>query len=137
MDAAAVSAAWDKNDIWTVEEAECAGVDEDVDDGREVPGYEFKYKQAVTTADNFLGISGKDPGSHSCEELVVAVQLPDAASTADMELDVTANHLQLSSARYKLFVHLPHKVNSDRGKAKWDSKKKVLAVTLPIVQDDL
>lgn len=43
---------------------------------------EFKYKQAVTTADNFLGMSGKDPSTSSCEELVIAVQLPKAKSAA-------------------------------------------------------
>jgi hypothetical protein len=33
----ACCAARDKNDIWTAEEAECSGYDDDVDDGREVP----------------------------------------------------------------------------------------------------
>lgn len=44
--------------------------------------YEFLYKQAVDTADNFLGMSGKDPSSSSCEDLVVRVELPEAHSAA-------------------------------------------------------
>ena len=42
--------------------------------------YEFLYRQAVSTADNFLGMSGKDPSSSCCEELLVHVQLPGAES---------------------------------------------------------
>lgn len=44
--------------------------------------YEFLYKQAVDTADNFLGMSGKDGSSTSCEDLVVRVELPGAAGAA-------------------------------------------------------
>lgn len=56
--------------------------EEDVDDGREQPEYEFRYKQQVTTSDNFLGMSGKDPSSTCCEHLVLVVQLPHATSAA-------------------------------------------------------
>ncbi len=44
--------------------------------------YEFLYKQAVDTADNFLGMSAKDPSSTSCEDLVVRIQLPGAEGAA-------------------------------------------------------
>jgi hypothetical protein len=33
--------------------------------------YEFVYKQAVRTQDAYLGMSGKDPSSTCCEDLVV------------------------------------------------------------------
>ncbi|KAF6255467.1 hypothetical protein COO60DRAFT_1641476 [Scenedesmus sp. NREL 46B-D3] len=82
----ACSAARDKNDIWTAEEAECSGYDEDANDGRLVPEFELRYKQAVTTSDNFLGMSGKDPSSCCCEELLVVLQLPQAKSAADGSL---------------------------------------------------
>jgi hypothetical protein len=36
----------------------------------------------------------------------------------------------------KLSTHLPHKVDHERGKAKWDSSKKQLRVVLPIIKDD-
>jgi hypothetical protein len=36
----------------------------------------------------------------------------------------------------KLRLALPHKVDLERGSAKWDSKKKTLTVTLPIIRDD-
>jgi hypothetical protein len=44
--------------------------------------FELRYKQAVTTSDNFLGMSGKDPSSSCCEELLVVLQLPRAKSAA-------------------------------------------------------
>jgi hypothetical protein len=36
----------------------------------------------------------------------------------------------------KLRLSFPHKVDSERGTAKWDNKKKTLTVTLPIIRDD-
>jgi hypothetical protein len=59
--------------------------------------YEFMYKQAVATTDAFLGMSGKDPSSTCCEELVVCIQLPHAATAAELVLDVRDTRLQLSS----------------------------------------
>lgn len=55
------------------------------------------YKQAVETTDAFLGMSGKDPSSTCCEELLVAVQMPDVASAAEMDLDVRPTQLRLES----------------------------------------
>ena len=54
--------------------------DDDDDDPRERPEYEFLYKQAISTADNYLGMAyvHKDPGSLSCEDLVVRIELPGA-----------------------------------------------------------
>jgi hypothetical protein len=33
-------------------------------------------------------------------------------------------------------VYLPHKVNDEKGKAKWDKAKKALFITLPIIRED-
>lgn len=48
--------------------------------------YEFLYKQAVGTSDNFLGISyvHKDASSASCEDLVVRIDLPGARKRASV-----------------------------------------------------
>lgn len=42
--------------------------------------YEFRYKQAVESTDMFLGMSGKDESSTSCEDLVVRITLPEVSS---------------------------------------------------------
>ncbi|GLC41616.1 hypothetical protein PLESTB_000696100 [Pleodorina starrii] len=125
----------DPKEIWREDELEDA-VEDDYDDDRQVPSYEFLYKQSVDTADNFLGMGGKDPSSTSCEDLVVRVELPEAASAAELDLDVKDTYLKLSSPHYKLSIHLPHKVDGERGKAKWDASKKVLSITLRIVRED-
>lgn len=44
--------------------------------------------------------------------------------------------MQLRSHVYKLSVYLPHRVDSDKGKAQWDQKTECLKVTLPIVEDE-
>ncbi|GBF98514.1 hypothetical protein Rsub_11505 [Raphidocelis subcapitata] len=108
----------------------------DRDDGREVPSAEFVYKQAVCTSDAFLGLSGKDPSSACCEELVVRIHLPAAKSAAELDLDVRPTRLRLSSDRYKLLLHLPRKVDADHGRARWDAARRELAVSAPIVADE-
>lgn len=94
------------------------------------------YKQAVESTDVFLGMSGKDPSSTQCEEIVARIELPKAASAAELDLEVKPTYLKLNSPIYKLSIYLPHKVNSEKGKARWDAAKKVLAVSLPIIRDE-
>lgn len=125
----------DPKEIWTEEELVDV-VEDDFDDGRAVPSYEFLYKQSVETTDNFLGMSGKDASSASCEELVVRIELPEAASAAEIDLDVKDTYLKLSSPHYKLSIYLPHKVDGEKGKAKWDGKAKVLSISVPIIRED-
>ncbi len=45
-----------------------------------VCSYEFIYKQAVESTDVFLGMSGKDESSTSCESMVVKIDLPEVSS---------------------------------------------------------
>ena len=47
-------------DIWEDHEI-LDHVEDDLDDGRESPRFEFLYKQAVATEDVYLGLSGKGP----------------------------------------------------------------------------
>ena len=112
--------------------------DSDEDDvGLLQPEYEFMYKQAVSTADAYLGMAhNKDPGSRSCEDLVFVAHLPGTTALADLDLDVQADRLRLVSQRHKLGVYLPHRVDADRGKAEWDARTEKLKVTLPIVDED-
>lgn len=45
--------------------------------------------------------------------------------------------MRLESSLYKLAMYLPHKVDGDKGTAKWDKKKETLSITLPIIRQDL
>jgi hypothetical protein len=62
--------------------------DDDVDDGRERPKYEFLYRQAVGTEDAYLGSNDKDPSSTCCEGMILRVEMPGTPSMADIDLDV-------------------------------------------------
>ncbi|MEW5318797.1 MAG: hypothetical protein WDW38_009984 [Sanguina aurantia] len=124
----------DPNQIWEDHEVTDAMDDDDVEDGREVPGYTFLYKQSVGTSETMLGMGDKDPSSNSCEDLVLRVELPGINSASEVDLDVKPTFVKLSSSKYKLSVYLPHTVDADRGKAQWDSSKHLLSLTLRIIR---
>ena len=48
-----------------------------------------------------------------------------------------ATYIRLESSLYKLAMYLPHKVDGEKGSAKWDKKKETLSITLPIIRQDL
>ena len=95
------------------------------------PKFEFRYKQSVGTEDTYLGMSDKSPGSFDCTHLVVKVHFPNC-KMRDLDLDVTRNRIKVESRSLRLFTYLPVNVFHDKGSAKFDSKKEVLTVTLPI-----
>ena len=130
----------DPKAIWDASELMDDFEDDDEDAGEHgllVPKYEFLYKQAVSTADAFLGMAhNKDPGSRSCEDVVCKVHLPGTKALRELDLDVRPDRLRLRSHVYSLSVYLPHRVDADRGKAEWDQKAESLKITLPIVDED-
>ena len=95
------------------------------------PKFEFRYKQAVGTEDTYLGMSDKSPGSFDCTHLVVKVHFPNS-KMRDLDLDVTKNRIKVESRTLRLFTYLPVNVFHEKGSAKFDTKKEVLTVTLPI-----
>ena len=101
------------------------------DDPRMRPEYEILYKQAVSAEDMFIGLSGRDPSTSSCEDLVVRITLPNT-TMSQVELDITPAFLDLRSPNYRLGLHLPHPVDDKNGTAKWHADKSLLVVTLPM-----
>lgn len=81
-------------------------------------------------------MSLKNISSVCCEDIVVRIELPGTDSRGDIDLDVHDTSLTIRSPKYKLFLHLPHKVKSDAGKARWDGGKEELNVSLPVVRED-
>ena len=139
----------DPKAVWDASELEDDfDFDDDDDDGGgggdgdggfalKTPKYEFLYKQAVSTADAFLGMAhNKDPGTRSCEDVVMKMYLPGTTAMRDLDLDVQKDRLRLRSALYKLSVYLPHVVDPDAGKAEWDAARECLKVTMPIAEED-
>ncbi|KAJ1404049.1 twister-like protein, partial [Ochromonadaceae sp. CCMP2298] len=112
----------DPKDIWTPEEILYEDQVVDYRDDRPTAQYEFSYKQCVGTEDTFLGMSDKTPLTADCTHLV-------------LDLDVTKNRIKASSKTHHLFTYLPVEVDPDNGNAKFDAKKSVLTLTLPIIAE--
>lgn len=92
------------------------------------------YKQAVSSEDMYLGMSGRDPSTHWCDDMVVRVKLPDH-KLADCDLDVTASFLDLRTPTFRLGLHLQHPCDPDAGNAKFDGAKGTLTVTLKMKRE--
>ena len=124
------------NEIWNPEELpdkiDLIGKE---DTTRKRPHFDILYKQNVTSEDMYLGMTGKNQSSHSCNFLTVRVDLP-GAKTKELNVDITGTKLVVQSEKYKLVLSLPHRVRDKDGKAKWDSDKSRLSITLPIVRED-
>ena len=78
-------------DIWEPHEIPDI-VEDDIDDGRMAPGYEFLYKQAVAPEDVYLGLSDKDPSSTQCEDLVLRLDLKGTKSMSGAPRRLCAAH---------------------------------------------
>eukprot|EP00042_Codosiga_hollandica_P030729 m.179982 g.179982 ORF g.179982 m.179982 type:complete len:191 (-) comp53435_c0_seq3:117-689(-) len=120
----------ESKDIWDADEVPVSGYGAE-EDPRLRPQYEIVYKQAVSAEDMFIGLSGRDPSTASCEDMVVIVSLPDTRKT-DLELDMTPTFLDLRTPKYRLGLHLPHPVDDENGSAKFDVGTGKLRVTLPL-----
>ena len=98
----------DAKAIWDVSELVDDFDDDSSEEGEDgsglrIPTYEFMYKQAINTADAFLGMAhNKDPGSRSCEDMVLKIHLPGTRSMRELDLEVETDRLRLRSATYKL-----------------------------------
>lgn len=72
--------------------------------------YELAYRQAVAPEDMYLGMSGRNPSSGSCEEMKVTVHLPNTTFN-QVQLDVLDKYLDVRTPQYRLNLHLPHPVS--------------------------
>ena len=63
---------------------------------------------------------------------VLKIHFP-GSKMKDLDLDVTSNRVKAESKSLRLFTYLPRTVDHEKGNAKFDSKKEVLTITLPII----
>eukprot|EP00162_Nutomonas_longa_P008986 comp18946_c0_seq1/m.34805 comp18946_c0_seq1/g.34805 ORF comp18946_c0_seq1/g.34805 comp18946_c0_seq1/m.34805 type:complete len:188 (+) comp18946_c0_seq1:58-621(+) len=122
-------------DIWDMEEVEEAEK-YDPNDKRIRPDYEILYKQLVGSHDVYLALDDRDPSSRCSDALLIKISLPTESSLKNMVLDVTGNFLSLKTETYFLPLPLPRKIDEKAGNAKWDSEKRILSITLPIIPSD-
>jgi hypothetical protein len=122
--------------IWEEHEIPSEDALIDFDDKRPIAKFEILYKHDnVGTEDTFLGMSGKSIASSDCTHLVVKIYFPKSRLD-EIDLDCTKNRIKASSKTHKMFTYLPFPVNHLKGVAKFDSKTFILAVTLPIIDEE-
>lgn len=128
------SSAASSKSIWAMDEIPSEDALVNIRDDRPCPRYEISYKQEVGTQDTFLGLGDKTPGSADASHLIVKIHFP-GSTMKELDVDVTRERIKAESKTLRLFTYLPVPVDSDNGKAQFDSKKEVLTVTLPIIRD--
>ncbi|XP_022819589.1 protein kintoun isoform X1 [Spodoptera litura] len=109
------------------------------ENGYTVPKYVIKQQKNVDLQDFTYN---KDCKQYSAipSQIVVEVYLPLLSSTKDCTLDVQEKQLCLISekpAKYKLNITLPYSVNDECGTAKFDIRKHLLIVTLPVIKRNI
>lgn len=105
--------------------------DDEMLDTRKQPSYKIAYKQVVTTEDIYLQMGLKTPATSSCEDMIIDIDLLDETVNIDqMDLKVEAEVVNLQTPVYRLSLPLPHKVHPKKGRAEFDSDKKVLKLTM-------
>ena len=120
-----------ENVIWTPEEVQEAA--EEMPDDRMQPDFEIIPKQHVGTEDVFLGLSDRDASSTHCDSILVKIWLPNT-QFKNVELDIKNQAVVVQSPNFYLNKLLPFNVDKTKGKAKFDSDKFILEVTLPVVK---
>lgn len=102
------------------------------------PKYVVKQQKAVDFQDYTFDKNAKQYSAIP-SHLNVEINLPLLSSSSDCTLDVEDKKLSLVSekpAKYKLNINLPYSVDDKRGTAKFDVTKRVLSVTLPVIQNN-
>jgi hypothetical protein len=120
-------------EIWTEDDFKEEKIKED---GRPKPQFDILYKQSVKTEDIYLGMSGKDISSLSCDHLLVKILLPNT-QLKEIGLELKEQSIHLQTPNYLLNHTLPYKVDKDSSEAKWDKDKGLLLVTLKIIKQDI
>jgi hypothetical protein len=57
------------------------------------------------------------------------------ATLKELDVDVTKTSIKAESKTHFLFTYLPVEVDGDKGDAKFDPKKQVLTITVPIIHE--
>lgn len=76
-------------------------------------------------------MTAKTAATSSCEDMIIEVLLPEETVKIDMMyLNVEPKDVILQTPIYRLKLPLPHTVNPKKGRAEYDSEKKILKLTL-------
>lgn len=84
----------------------------------------------------FLGMSGMDPSTAKCQDLLIKIQLP-GTKLKEITLDVTKQRVIIQTPNFFLNHVLPYAIKEKEANAKWISDKYVLELTLPMDRESL
>lgn len=102
-----------------------------------VPKYSIKHSHDLDMSEYTDELDAKLQSTVP-RSLIVEIELPQLSSTADCELDVTEKSVYLLSerpgAKYRLKLDLPYAVDDKAGNARFDTDKRRLSITLPVVR---
>lgn len=103
-----------------------------------VPKYKIVEQGVFDIADHTTA-KPDAPAQRRPKQLVVSVYLDEATSAANINLDVSDRLLVIKPdpksdvTKYSLELKLPYTVNSQKGNASFDVKRRILVVTLPVI----
>jgi len=104
------------------------------DKGEKVPKHTVVHRGEYDSASGWQDARVHDT-QRIPKELLLRVELPDLDGIAGVDLDVSSRHVLVHKpGEYCLDLPLPHEVDDGKGRAKWDKGRRVLEVTLPVVQ---
>lgn len=81
-----------------------------------------------------LGLSGKDPSSANCQEILYRIQLPKT-TMKEISIDITEKAMVLQTKDFYLHEHFQYKIDSKQVKAKFISDKYILELILPVIRE--
>lgn len=116
------------NIIWDTEELLNKKDNNDDRKGdREEPIFEIMHRQKIGAEDVYLGLSGMDPSSNKCQEIIMKIQLPNT-NIKEVSLDLKQNKIILETPKYFLDHYLPYNIKEKESTAKWIKDKNILEV---------
>uniref|UniRef100_A0A8C6H6F2 Dynein axonemal assembly factor 6 n=1 Tax=Mus spicilegus TaxID=10103 RepID=A0A8C6H6F2_MUSSI len=124
----------ESENIWNPEEVPEGGEHDDIWDVREIPDYEIVFQQTVGTEDIYLGLTGKDPSTACCQELVVKIKLPNT-NPSEIQIDIQEMLLDLRTPKKKLLVNFPQPVERNSARASYIWEAETLEVRMTLQRD--
>lgn len=124
------------NSIWDDSEVEEKGGSDalvgDLEDGRARPEYDMKLSQNVSAEDMFLQMGYRNPSTACADNLIVRVWLKDTLSAKHIQLQLKSQLVDCRTESQRLTLSLPHPIDDQNGKAKFDVDTGLLTLTLPL-----
>merc|ERR1712226_1787210 len=88
--------------------------------------------QNVSAEDMFLQMGYRNPSTACADNLIVRVWLKDTLSAKHIQLQLKSQLVDCRTESQRLTLSLPHPIDDQNGKAKFDVDTGLLTLTLPL-----